>query len=91
MLEICSDRPALITTFKALPGISDHDMLFITSLLSVKINLPVKRKIYQWSKAKNEDIQNKAFEKAKRDGVTQKKDGMKRTRHEPKNGIVGAV
>ena len=58
----CSNRPALITTCKALPGISDHNILFITSLLSVKINLPAKRKIYLWSKAKNEDIQNKASE-----------------------------
>ena len=83
ILDICSDRPALITTSKALPGISDHNMLFITLLLSVKIYLPVKRKIYLWSTARNEDIQHKAFEKAKTDGVTQKKDGMKRTRHEP--------
>ena len=52
----------MITTCKALPGISDHDILFITSLLSVEINLPAKRKIYSWSKAKDEDIQNKASE-----------------------------
>ena len=58
----CCNRPALITMCKPLPGISDHDILFITSLLSVKINPPVKRKIYLWSRAKNEDIQNKASE-----------------------------
>ena len=52
----------MITTCKALPGISDHDILFITLLLSIKRNLPAKRKIYLWSKVKNEDIQNNASE-----------------------------
>ena len=47
---------------KPLPGISDHEILFITSLLSIKINPPATRKIYLWSRAKNEDIQNKASE-----------------------------
>ena len=52
ILDVFStNRPSLINTCYPLPGISDHEIIFISSVTSVKFNPPTKRKTYLWSKA----------------------------------------
>ena len=46
----CTNRPALLSRCYPLPGIGDHDAVAVTSHTSVKLNTPIKRKLYQWSK-----------------------------------------
>ena len=47
----CTNKPALLSRCYPLPGIGDHDAVAVTSHTSVKLNTPIKRKLYQqWSK-----------------------------------------
>ena len=56
----CTNRPSLIITCYLLPGISDHEIIFVSSVTSVKFNPPTKRKIYIWSKADLSNVQQLA-------------------------------
>ena len=46
-----TNRPSLIQSCKPLPGVSDHEIVWIDSDVSVKYQRPIKRKIWLWSKA----------------------------------------
>jgi hypothetical protein len=46
-----TNRPSLINRLKPMPGISDHEAIFVDSDVQVKLQRPVKRKIYLWTKA----------------------------------------
>jgi hypothetical protein len=47
-----TNRHSLVNRCKPLPGIGDHDIVYIDSDIHVtaKINKPVKRKIFIWKK-----------------------------------------
>ena len=45
-----TNRPSLINRCEAIPGISDHEIVFIDSNIAVSRQKPVKRKIYMWKK-----------------------------------------
>ena len=65
-----TNRPSLIQTCKSLPGISDHEIVYMDSDVSVKYQRPVRRKIWLWSKA---DVPSmKADMNAFSDGFTDK-------------------
>ena len=46
-----TNRPSLINRCIAIPGVSDHDGVFIESSVSAKRGKPVRRKIYIWKRA----------------------------------------
>ena len=46
-----TNRPSLIQSCKSLPGISDHEIVYVESDVSVKYQRPIRRKIWLWSKA----------------------------------------
>ena len=46
-----TNHPALISDVKVIPGISDHEAVYVECDLTVKSVLPVKRKLYLWNKA----------------------------------------
>jgi hypothetical protein len=46
-----TNRPSLVTSCKALPGVSDHEIVLVESDMSAKYQRPVKRKVYLWKKA----------------------------------------
>jgi len=46
-----TNRPSLVNRCEPLPGIGDHDIVYIDSDITAKINKPVKRKIFIWKKA----------------------------------------
>ena len=43
--------PSLVNKCTTLPGIGDHDIVYIESSVTPKRSKPVKRKIYLWKKA----------------------------------------
>ena len=45
-----TNRPNLINTCTPIPGISDHDAIYVESLVTAKYRCPAKRKLYQWAK-----------------------------------------
>ncbi|MEW8547322.1 MAG: reverse transcriptase domain-containing protein, partial [Candidatus Thiodiazotropha sp.] len=46
-----TNRPSLIQSCTHLPGVSDHEIVFVDSDVSAKYQRPVKRKIWLWDKA----------------------------------------
>lgn len=46
-----TNRPSLIQACYPLPGVSDHEMVYVDSDVSAKYQRPVQRKIWLWSKA----------------------------------------
>ena len=46
-----TNRPSLINRCIAIPGVSDHDGVYIESSVSAKRGKPVRRKIYIWKRA----------------------------------------
>ena len=46
-----TNRPSLIQSCKSLPGISDHEIVYVESDVSVKYQRQIRRKIWLWSKA----------------------------------------
>ncbi|KAK3107772.1 hypothetical protein FSP39_021936 [Pinctada imbricata] len=46
-----TNRPSLINKIRPLPGVSDHEVLFIDTNVEVKHQRPPKRKIYLWNRA----------------------------------------
>ncbi|KAK3096098.1 hypothetical protein FSP39_023212 [Pinctada imbricata] len=53
-----TNRPSLINRIKPMPGISDHEAIFIDSDVQVKLQRPTRRKIYLWKKANMTDLRN---------------------------------
>ena len=52
-----TNRPSLINKIRPLPGVSDHEALFIDTNIEAKHQRPPKRKIYLWNKADIEGLQ----------------------------------
>ncbi|CAG2201493.1 unnamed protein product [Mytilus edulis] len=57
-----TNRPSLINRCSPLPGISDHDAVFIESSAAAKRGKPVKRKIHLWKRADNEKLKKECLE-----------------------------
>jgi hypothetical protein len=53
-----TNRPSLINRLKPIPGISDHDALFIDSDVQAKLRRTISRQIFLWKKADLEKLQN---------------------------------
>jgi hypothetical protein len=53
-----TNRPSLINRLKPIPGISDHEALFIDSDVQAKLRRPTSRKIFLWKKADLEKLQH---------------------------------
>ena len=45
-----TNRPNLINICTPIPGISDHDAIYVESLITAKYKCTAKRKLYQWTK-----------------------------------------
>lgn len=52
-----TNRPSLVNRCEPLPGISDHDIVYIDTDITAKINKPTQRKIYLWKKADNTKLE----------------------------------
>jgi hypothetical protein len=52
-----TNRPSLINRLKPIPGIRDHEALFIDSDVQAKLG-KISRKIFLWKKADLEKLQN---------------------------------
>ena len=46
-----TNRPSLVNRCTSLPGIGDHDIVYIELSVTAKRSKPVKRKIFLWKKA----------------------------------------
>ena len=57
-----TNRPSLINRCSPIPGLSDHDAVFIESPAVAKRGKPVKRKIYLWKRADMEKMQSECLE-----------------------------
>ncbi|CAG2232905.1 unnamed protein product [Mytilus edulis] len=57
-----TNRPSLINRCSPLPGISDHDAVFIETSAAAKRGKPVKRKIHLWKRADNEKLKKECLE-----------------------------
>ncbi len=51
-----TNRPALLNRCEALPGIGDHDTVYINTKVVIKNAKPCKRKIYVWKRADIEEL-----------------------------------
>jgi hypothetical protein len=56
------NRPSLINRCEAIPGISDHEIVFVDSNIAISRQKPVKRKIYMWKKADTQKLKSKIEE-----------------------------
>lgn len=52
-----TNRPSLVNRCKPLPRISDHDIVYIDTDITGKINKPTQRKKYLWKKAENTKLE----------------------------------
>jgi hypothetical protein len=57
-----TNRPSLINRCEAIPGISDHEIVFVDSNIAISRQRPVKRKIYMWKKADTQKLKSKIEE-----------------------------
>eukprot|EP00745_Piridium_sociabile_P038619 TRINITY_DN7074_c0_g1_i3.p1 TRINITY_DN7074_c0_g1~~TRINITY_DN7074_c0_g1_i3.p1 ORF type:complete len:816 (+),score=128.54 TRINITY_DN7074_c0_g1_i3:312-2759(+) len=55
-----TNRPSLINKCETLPGISDHDVVYIDSDIEAQRPKPVKRKILLWKRANFEELKTHA-------------------------------
>ncbi|MCG8035359.1 MAG: hypothetical protein JAZ03_24705 [Candidatus Thiodiazotropha taylori] len=60
-----SNRPSLIERCKPLPGVSDHDVVFVQASTRVPRNKPPSRRIFLWKHAKTENLRDKISEFSK--------------------------
>lgn len=51
-----TNRPSLVSRCTCLPGIGDHDIVYIESDVTPRRNKPVRRKIFLWKRVKNMDM-----------------------------------
>jgi hypothetical protein len=47
---------------EAIPGIRDHEIVFVDSNIAISRQKPVKRKIYMWKKADTQKLKSKIEE-----------------------------
>ena len=52
----CSNKPGLVKACRAIPGISDHDIVVADCDVKAKIIPKAPRSIFQWSKAKIDEV-----------------------------------
>ncbi len=57
-----TNRPTLINRCEPLPGISDHDAIFVDSNVKDDRQKPVRRKIHLWTKADFDAVRNRVSE-----------------------------
>ena len=57
-----TNRPSLINRCSPIPGLSDHDAVFVESPAMAKRGKPVKRKIYLWKKADEDKMKSECDE-----------------------------
>jgi hypothetical protein len=57
-----TNRPSLINRCEAIPGISDHEIVFVDSNIAISRQKLVKRKIYTWKKADTQKLKSKIEE-----------------------------
>jgi hypothetical protein len=60
-----TNRPSLVNRCEPLPGLGDHEIVYIDTDISAKLNKPVKRKIYIWKKANKDKLEDQASEMVK--------------------------
>ena len=66
MLDLfLTNRPSLVNRCEPLPGLGDHEIVYIDTDISAKLNKPVKRKIYIWKKANKDKLEDQASEMVK--------------------------
>ena len=53
-----TNRPTLTTRCTTLPGLGDHDIVFVESSASAKRSKPAKRRIHLWKKANLESMKS---------------------------------
>ena len=53
-----TNRPSCVNKCTPIPGISDHEIVFVDTDIKPKRRKPVKRKIYLWDKADLDEIQH---------------------------------
>ena len=46
-----TNRPSIVKSCKPIPGVSDHEIVYVSSEISARNQQPVKRKIWLWSNA----------------------------------------
>lgn len=51
--------PTLVTRIEPIPGLSDHEIVFVDTDITVHRQKPVKRKIYKWKKVDSEALNQK--------------------------------
>ena len=51
LLDFCSNKPSLVKSCNAIPGLSDHEVIIADCLIKAKICKKVPRTIHQWSHA----------------------------------------
>ena len=56
-----SNRPSLVSSTNALPGISDHDIVLITTDIMPRRKKPIRRKIYLWKHANLTDMKQECL------------------------------
>ena len=54
-----TDRPSLVESCDIVDGISDHEAVFIESLVTAHLSLPSRRTIYLWSQADLQNVKNR--------------------------------
>ncbi|XP_052693771.1 uncharacterized protein LOC128172041 [Crassostrea angulata] len=57
-----SNRPSLVNRCTPIPGLSDHDAVFVVTPAVAKRGKPVKRKIYLWKKADENKMKSEFIE-----------------------------
>ena len=55
-----TNRPTLVNRCEVIPGISDHEMVYIDSNISAKRQKPIKRKITLWKRADLDAVRDSA-------------------------------
>ena len=60
-----ANRPSLVNRCEPLPWLGDHEIVYIDTNISAKLNKPVKMKIYIWKKANKDKLEDQASEMGK--------------------------
>ena len=60
-----TNRPSLVNRCEPLPGLGDHEIVYIDTDISAKLNKPVKMKIYIWKKANKDKLEYQASQMVK--------------------------
>ena len=55
-----TNRPSLVNRCEVIPGISDHDIVYVDSNISAKRQPPIQRKIHLWKRANMDALKENA-------------------------------